>query len=235
MESFFKSACPPLPCKVWQAGEINAMKIYTKTGDQGETSMLGGKRVSKSCLEMEAIGEVDELNADLGLLISELEDGDVRKNLIKIQHKLFVIGSNLAGLQTNLDNLPKLESADIEYLENWIDEMNSDLPELTNFILPGGCKASALSYQARAVCRRAERKVIDLEKNNLSKKLSLYEGEPTRPARHCLQGMAGGSDGGGLVILLDVKQYLNRLSDLLFVLGRWLNKEEKTEEQVWKK
>ena len=178
------------------------MKIYTKQGDSGMTSMLGGKRISKSCLEMEAIGEVDELNADLGLLISEL-DNEVEKKMVQIQHKLFVIGSNLAGLQTDLNNLPKLEEKDIKYLEDWIDEMNSDLPELTNFILPGGCKASALSYRVRAVCRRAERVVISLSKK--------YEVDDL------------------------IKQYLNRLSDLLFVLGRWLNKEEGVEEIMWEK
>ena len=232
------------------------MKIYTKTGDQGETSMLGGKRVSKSCLEMDAIGEVDELNADLGLLISEL-DNEVGKKLVQVQHKLFVVGSNLAGLQTDLDNLsstktklsniqdlqkadvvddleskneksalvpglPKLENKDVEYLENWIDEMNNDLPELTNFILPGGCNASALSYRARAVCRRAERKVIGLEKKYVLVSLPLSGGADTK----C---------GGGLVVLPNIKQYLNRLSDLLFVLGRWLNKQKGVEEKGWKK
>lgn len=179
------------------------MKIYTKTGDQGETSMLGGKRISKSCLEMEAIGEVDELNADLGLLISELDLSEAKEKLTKIQHKLFVIGSNLAGLQTDLDGLPKLKKEDIEYLENWIDEMNSDLPELTNFILPGGFRVSALSYRARAVCRRAERMIIALSEK--------YEVDEF------------------------IKQYLNRLSDLLFVLGRWLNKQGNIEENIWKK
>jgi len=175
-------------------------KIYTKTGDKGETSMLGGKRISKSCLEMEAIGEVDELNAGLGVLIAKL-DSEVGKKLIQIQHKLFVIGSNLAGLQTDLDNLAKLEKKDIEYLENWIDEMDSDLPKLTNFILPGGCEESALSYQAQAVCRRAERVMI-----GLSEKYEIDE---------------------------FLKQYLNRLSDLLFTLGRWLNKQEGVEEENW--
>jgi len=177
-------------------------KIYTKTGDKGETSMLGGKRISKSCLEMEAIGEVDELNAGLGFLIAKLNN-EVGQKLVEIQHKLFVIGSNLAGLQTDLDNLPKLKKEYIEYLENWIDEMDSDLSELTNFILPGGCEESALSYQLRAVCRRAERVMIGLSEK--------YEVDDV------------------------IKQYLNRLSDLLFTLGRWLNKQDGIEEENWVK
>ncbi|MBT4120425.1 MAG: cob(I)yrinic acid a,c-diamide adenosyltransferase [Candidatus Magasanikbacteria bacterium] len=178
------------------------MKIYTKTGDKGETSMLGGKRISKSCLEMEAIGEVDELNAGLGVLIAEL-DSEVGEKLVQVQHKLFVIGSNLAGLQTDLDSLPKLKKEDVEYLENWIDEMNKDLPELNNFILPGGCEGAALSYQSRTVCRRAERVMIGLSEK--------YEVDDL------------------------IKQYLNRLSDLLFVLGRWLNKQEGVKEESWVK
>lgn len=177
-------------------------KIYTKQGDGGMTSMLGGKRISKSCLEMEAIGEVDELNAGLGVLIEELGN-EMGGKLIKVQHKLFVIGSNLAGLQTDLDSLPKLKKEDVEYLENWIDEMNNDLPELTNFILPGGCEEAALSYQSRAVCRRAERVMIALSEK--------YEVDEL------------------------IKQYLNRLSDLLFTLGRWLNLQDGVEEVNWEK
>ncbi len=181
-------------------------KIYTKTGDSGETSLLGGKRVKKSCLEMEAIGEVDELNAYLGILIEEIEDDmeDVKKNLTKIQHKLFVIGSELAAVQTKLIETPKITKDDVKNLEDWVDQMQSELPELTNFILPGGSEESALAYYARAICRRAERRVIGMKDN-------YDEINPALP------------------------QYLNRLSDLLFVLARWMNKQNKVEDVKWEK
>lgn len=181
------------------------MKIYTKTGDSGKTSMLGGKRVSKSCLEMEAIGEVDELNAFLGILIEEIEDDfKLEKNkLINIQNCLFVIGANLAAVQTDLKKINKLGNKEIKKLETWIDKMDSELPKLKNFILPGGSEESAKSFYARAICRRAERCVIKLEEK--------YK------------------------LDANIKKYLNRLSDLLFVLGRWLNYKSGVEEVKWKK
>lgn len=180
-------------------------KIYTKTGDKGKTSTLGGKRVCKCCLEMEAIGEVDETNAELGMLIAELDSkfGKEKEKLIEIQHNLFIIGSNLAALQTDLKNVPKLRNLETRKLEQWINEMEKDLPELKNFILPGGCEEAALSFYARAVCRRAERCVIKLS--------------------------------GKHHIAPEIKQYLNRLSDCLFVLARWLNHQAGAEEVKWKK
>jgi len=180
-------------------------KIYTKTGDSGETAMLGGKRVKKSCLEMEAIGEVDETNAAIGLLLSQL-DGEfveVKERLVEVQKKLLVIGSNLAALQTATVPVPELKEADVTGLEEWIDEMASDLPELTQFILPGGHKDAANAYIARTVCRRAERCLIGLSEK--------YEVEPV------------------------LKQYLNRLSDCLFILARWLNLQQGVEEIKWEK
>lgn len=181
------------------------IKIYTKTGDRGMTGMFGGKRISKSCLEMEAIGEVDELNAFLGILIEEIEEDfkSEKRKLIAIQSDLFIIGSNLAGLQTNLKNIPKLSKLKITKLEKWIDKMESDLPKLTNFILPSGSEEASKSFYARAICRRAERRVV-----GLSEKYKVPE---------------------------NIKQYINRLSDLLFVLGRWLNMKSKIEEVKWKK
>lgn len=181
------------------------MKIYTKTGDKGKTSTLGGKRVCKCCLEMEAVGEVDELNAFLGILIEEIEDNfkKEKRQLINVQHCLFTIGANLAALQTDLFNIPKLQNYKITKLEQWIDEMEKDLLELQNFILPGGCEEAALSFYVRAVCRRAERCIIGLSKK--------YQIDPP------------------------IKQYLNRLSDCLFVLARWINFKSGVEEVKWKK
>lgn len=180
-------------------------KIYTKTGDKGQTSLLGGKRISKSCLEMEAIGEVDELNAFLGVLIEEVEDDFKveKKKLINIQHCLFVVGANLASVQAKIKTVPKLKSLEIKKLEKWIDKMDSELPKLTNFILPSGKEGATYSFYARAICRRAERRVIDL-----SSKYKLDQ---------------------------NITKYLNRLSDLLFVLGRWLNLKSGVEEVKWKK
>lgn len=181
-------------------------KIYTKTGDKGETSLLGGGRVKKCCVEMQAIGEVDELNALLGVLIEEMGGDEFKKereNLILVQNRLFVIGAQLASVQTRLDNVPKIVKKDIRMLERWIDKMDKELPKLKNFILPGGSEEAALSFYARAVCRRAERAMVGLsEKYDVDRSL---------------------------------KQYLNRLSDLLFVLARWFNKIEGIKEVKWKK
>lgn len=180
-------------------------KTYTKTGDNGETSLLNGQRTCKCCLEMEAIGEVDELNAAIGLLNAGLDKNffQTKEQLLKIQHKLFVIGSNLAAVQTDLTNIPKLIEEDVKNLENWIDEMSEDLPELNQFILPGGSQSAAQSYLARTICRRAERCLTSLSKK--------YEIDSL------------------------IKQYLNRLSDYLFTLGRWVNKKSGVEEVWWER
>lgn len=142
------------------------MKIYTKTGDKGETSLLGGKRVFKNCVEMEAIGEVDELNSSIGLLVAHLDkDSEEKKCLQKIQNKLFDIGSNLAAVQTDIIKVPQINTNDLEFLENRIDKMTAELPELTQFILPGGSVQASLAFQARAICRRAERVVTKLNQH----------------------------------------------------------------------
>ncbi|MBI4993295.1 MAG: cob(I)yrinic acid a,c-diamide adenosyltransferase [Candidatus Magasanikbacteria bacterium] len=171
-------------------------KIYTKTGDKGETSLLGGKRVRKCCLEMEAIGEVDELNSLLGMLVEEIIEDFLReaKRLLDIQRQLFVVGAHLAGAQMSKSSRPltNLPTYKLTHLKKWIDAMEKDLPRLKNFIIPGGCEEAALCFYIRAVCRRAERRVVGLSEK--------YAVDPI------------------------IKQYLNRLSDLLFVLGRWINK-----------
>ena len=184
------------------------MKIYTKTGDTGETSLFGGQRVKKSCLEIDAIGEVDELNGAIGVLVAVLSEKEVvvaKQPLETIQHRLFTVGANIAGVQMDLGTeFPHLTVRDVEVLEAWIDRMESELPRLTQFILPGGSVAAAQSFLARAVCRRAERRIVDVQ--------ALY------PRLDPL-----------------VPQYVNRLSDAFFVLSRFLNKTTGVAEVVWRK
>lgn len=163
------------------------MKVYTKTGDEGETSLFSGGRVGKDHPRIEAYGTIDELNSALGLLATEVLPDEVAGRLRTVQSALFAIGSTLADPETRL---PPDESAwTVGPLEEWIDSMDESLDELRSFILPGGCRGAALAHVARTVCRRAERRV-----------LSIVEG--TQP---------------GIV------PYLNRLSDALFVLARFLN------------
>ncbi|MDB9883341.1 cob(I)yrinic acid a,c-diamide adenosyltransferase [Bacteroidia bacterium] len=175
------------------------MKIYTKTGDKGQTSLVGGTRVSKSDQRIEAYGTVDELNSAIGIIASTNE---VHASFLKsIQHKLFNIGSILAS-ESNLSfELPLISDADIVLLEKEIDRLNLELPTLKNFILPGGSVLSAHTHLARCVCRRAERRVVILEEENYT-------------------------------ILV---QYLNRLSDYLFVLSREYLRLEGQDEVIWEK
>jgi len=136
------------------------MKIYTKTGDQGTTGILGSGRLDKFNIRIEAYGDVDELNAQIGVLNTQFADG----NGEWIQDRLFVLGSWLAvepGLENQIQ-MPKIEISDIERLENAMDAMDAELPELKNFILPGGQLASAQAHVARCICRRAERSVWEL-------------------------------------------------------------------------
>ncbi|MBI2436455.1 MAG: cob(I)yrinic acid a,c-diamide adenosyltransferase [Candidatus Magasanikbacteria bacterium] len=182
------------------------MRIYTKTGDNGETSLLGGKRVKKSCIEMEVIGEIDELNASLGLLICELDPHfkETIQKLEIVQHQLFNIGSQLAAVQTDLiTQIPQTTNQDVIMLEHWIDEMDKDLEVLTQFILPGGDRASAQSFLARAVCRRAERFLVGLMDHQ--------------------------------ELNICILQYINRLSDVLFTLGRFINMKNGNADVVWVK
>lgn len=177
------------------------MKIYTKTGDAGETSLIGGVRVKKHCIEIDAIGDVDELNAAVGMLAAQISGAS---ELTRVQHRLFTLGSNIADVQMKLGSVPKLFAADVQALEAWIDTMEADLPKLQQFILPGGHPVAAQAFFARAVCRRAERRVVELRE------------------RH--------PDLDPLIV-----QYLNRLSDALFVLGRWVNKAEGVADVAWEK
>lgn len=136
------------------------MKIYTKTGDKGETSLFNGERRSKDDIRIEAYGSVDELNAFLGLLCSKLNDSDLIEVLISIQKNLFELGSMLAN-PTNTSKAV-IREENIEALESAIDNMNEYLPELKTFVLPGGNEQAGLAHVCRTVCRRAERRTITL-------------------------------------------------------------------------
>jgi len=139
------------------------MKVYTKTGDKGETSLLGGTRVPKYHLRLESYGTLDELNSHIGLLRDKVTDESIRDFLLDIQHKIFSICSTLAyEKDDNAFNIPKIENLHIEKLENKMDEYLDELPELNNFILPGGNEQTSISHIARTVCRRAERRIIEL-------------------------------------------------------------------------
>ena len=178
-------------------------KIYTKTGDDGTTGLLGGTRVKKYDSRLEAYGTVDELNSTLGVILSLDVPLNVQKILTQIQNRLFNIGSRLASDETGLEFTDELAitAEDVELLEVTIDRWEEDLPGLNNFILPGGTQAAALCHVARTVCRRAERRILEFaEKNQI---------QP------------------------EIIRYMNRLSDLLFVLARKLNFDDGVDEQIW--
>lgn len=167
------------------------MKIYTKTGDDGTTSLYGGKRVNKHNLRVAAYGTIDELNAYLGLLRDLTEIEAVKLKLITIQKSMFTIGSQLASTAKNKTKTPSILTEDIELLEHDIDEMNENLSTMTHFILPGGHPTVSHCHIARSICRRAERKICKLSENEMI--------DPT------------------------ILKYINRLSDYLFVLSRYLS------------
>lgn len=141
------------------------MKIYTKTGDEGLTSLFGGARISKDDIRIEAYGTVDELNSFTGNLYDKLNIEPVKEILFIIQNKLFNIGSVLATDPNKDFNLPSVNSSDIEKLETQIDEMEKDLEPLRNFILPSGHSVISSTHICRTICRRAERRVVTLSKN----------------------------------------------------------------------
>lgn len=181
------------------------MKIYTKTGDSGETGLFGGKRVGKDHLRVDAYGTVDELNAFVGLLADQCISGpghEVTPALHQIQHRLFSIGAHLASDPDKSPMSPDLNEADINTLENLMDNMDADLPPLRNFILPGGHIIVSSCHVCRTVCRRAERLVV-----------SLHRESP---------------------VDILVLQYLNRLSDYFFVLSRHLARLLNADEVIWK-
>ena len=139
------------------------MKIYTKKGDQGLTGLLGANAISKSDIRVEAYGAVDELNAWVGFLTDDIQDGHRKKLMVAIQNQLFIVGSLLATkTEKKIANFPELEEEDVTVLENEMDEMEKKLPEMKNFILPGGHPLVSKCHLIRTVCRRAERRVVAL-------------------------------------------------------------------------
>lgn len=150
-----------------------AFKIYTKTGDKGETGLFGGKRLPKYHLRIEAYGTVDELNAHLGLVRDSVPSEETRSFLKEIQDRLFTIGANLASDPDKSMSTPDLLPADVEVLEQQMDSMDAHLPPLKNFILPGGHPTVSYSHLARTVCRRAERQVTALAANETVEALIL--------------------------------------------------------------
>ena len=180
-------------------------KVYTKTGDKGMTSLVGGVRISKADIRHEAYGTVDELNSNIGLLATEVRDEGILETLYRIQSNLFNVGTHLA---TDQDKTPLYESAklcdgEVELIEGEIDKTLSELPETMGFVLPGGGRAGALAHVCRTVCRRAERRVLAL-----SEKAAVGE---------------------------EIIKYLNRLSDYFFVLAKKLNIIDGISEKTWSK
>lgn len=181
------------------------MKVYTKTGDAGKTSLVGGTRVSKASVRLEAYGTVDELNSSVGLLLAM--DGvpsKAHEMLTRVQHLLFNLGSQLATEPDSRWKPEGVAEADVEMLEKAIDEITATLPPKFRFVLPGGCMAAAQANVSRTVARRAERRMIAMAE----------DGEHVAP---------------------EAMRFINRLSDYLFVLARHINIVSGTEEIFWER
>lgn len=186
------------------------MKIYTKTGDKGKTSLCDGSRLPKDDIRIEAYGTLDELNANIGLLIAMLQSDTPEKNLVhdnkltkrleEIQAELFVIGTELAYTECKVKTIVSTKEM-INKIEGDIDLMASQLPTHHHFILPGGTLSAAQSHVCRTVCRRAERRIVTLSQMT------------TYPA--------------------EILEFVNRLSDYLFILSRYLNNNSRTGEKTW--
>lgn len=152
-----------------------AFRIYTKTGDQGETGLFGGQRLSKDDLRIEAYGTIDELNASVGALADEVLSTEIKDILRQIQHDLFVIGSHLATMPGKNLSLPPLPEAQIQVMESLMDLWDETLPPLKNFILPGGHSTVSKAHLARCICRRAERRTISLSRREkISPQIVVY-------------------------------------------------------------
>lgn len=182
--------------------------LYTRTGDQGTTSLVGGQRAPKDSPRLEAYGTIDELNSHIGLLISLLPDAEafttIARHLLKVQHRLFDIGAALATpSDTTTPPSAGVSDTDISEIEQEIDRVDSALPPLNRFVLPGGTTAASQAHVARTVCRRAERRII-----TLATQVSVS------PA---------------------IIRYLNRLSDLLFAIARFNNVKTSATEIFWDK
>lgn len=173
-------------------------KIVTRTGDNGTTGLGDGRRVDKDNPHVQAMGDVDELNSHIGLLLCEDLPSAIREALITVQHELFDIGGELC-----IPGHTALTEDDVLRLESLVAQYNADLPPLKDFILPGGTRAAAQAHVCRTVCRRAERSIVTLGKDEYLNDFS--------------------------------RQYVNRLSDLFFVLSRVLNKEAGRDDHIWQK
>ena len=186
---------------------MTALKIYTRSGDDGETALFGGGRVPKAHARVEAYGTVDELNAVLGLAIAQAADTTVKTRLQTVQHDLFTLGAELATPPAREGRkrpvTPEVPGARVEEMEGWIDEADEELPPLKAFVLPGGSEGAAALHLSRTVCRRAERQVVAL---------------------------AASEEVGDAVV-----PYLNRLSDLLFTFARLENHRRGIPDVEWRK
>lgn len=177
------------------------MKIYTKKGDRGETSLFGGQRVSKSAKRIDAYGTVDELNSILGMAVAYGLSDKGEQLADKVQDQLFKLGADLATPLSKATRIDRIGTEEVEFLEEAIDEMEEVLEPLKNFILPGGNQAAATLHFARTVCRRAERITVECSQEEELSEAAII--------------------------------YLNRLSDFLFVWGRYENHQAGTEERTW--
>lgn len=173
-------------------------KIVTRSGDNGSTGLGDGSRIGKDSPRIDAIGEVDELNSAIGLLLCETLPDDIRAALLDIQHDLFDLGGELC-----LPGMAVLQEAPLARLESLAEQFNADLPRLAEFILPGGCRAAAQAHCCRTICRRAERSLVHLAHGEVVSDLA--------------------------------RRYLNRLSDLLFIFSRCLNRAAGCGDVLWQK
>jgi cob(I)alamin adenosyltransferase len=191
--------------KAFNEPRLALNRIYTRTGDRGETRLVGGQRVSKDALRIECYGTVDELNAFVGMACVSAEGaglGELSAILNRVQHELFNLGSILATLPDDVHpKQPRVTADDVKQLEREIDEMNRDLPALRSFVLPGGSRLNTELHACRTICRRAERLLVALAR------------EEQAPA--------------------DSIEYLNRLSDAFFVWSRWGNQKMGAVEILW--
>ena len=178
------------------------MKIYTKKGDTGSTSLIGGTRVAKHSLRLESYGTIDELNSYLGLVRDTADLENLTAQIVEIQDRLFTIGSSLAAdPEKSKMVLPDILDSDVTQLETWMDQFDEQLPPLTAFILPGGHVAVSHCHVTRTICRRAERRITELQSVSFVEPLVLT--------------------------------YLNRLSDYLFVMARFVGKTVNVSETAW--
>jgi cob(I)alamin adenosyltransferase len=185
--------------------DIKKSKVYTRTGDKGTTSLVGGSRIMKSDLRLECYGTIDELNSFLGLLICHIDDFNQKELLLFVQNKLFTLGSILAteDEETARKYGCRVNEEDILRLENMIDEYDNQLPKMKYFVLPGGTLSASYAHIARTVCRRAERRIVELASQ--------------------------------AVVPDNLVVFVNRLSDFLFVYARLLCLKENNDEIFWNK